>query len=39
MLNKLWGYVADWDVSDASDYKGCVRATVACDATSLPRKA
>ena len=34
----IFGYVADWDVSNASDYKGWVRATVACDTASLPQK-
>ena len=34
----IFGYVADWDESDASDYKGCIRAPVACETASLPQK-
>ena len=31
-------YVADWDGSDASGYKGCIGAPVACDTASMPQK-
>ena len=34
----IFGYVADWDASDVSDYKNCIRATVACDTASVPNK-